>query len=312
MLIPAIGGVIYAIILGSHKKEFVFCVFDKILLYLPLYLAKKKGFFSKRGINIEIIPGFSDFKTWKSVENGEAHFGLSDPVVMFQGERESGRLIATLVKKVAIWGISKKQFPFIHKIEDFPDNVSICGYDKPSTTACLMESIRKVKNNIELHYCECGKEENAIQCGDNDIVLVPEPIASEWICKKGYSLVFEGPSIYDNISWSGIFVTKEFINKEGAYIEKVLEAIQEALIFIKDNPLEAMHIAEDEFSEFDTFAVYMAVLIIIRQGIFPDKLATNKAEWGEALKLWGYDEKSFRYSQYVENKFADKAYSKFR
>jgi NitT/TauT family transport system substrate-binding protein len=54
----------------------------KTLLYLPLYIADRRGFFQKEGIDATIVTGGGDSQAFAAVVGGSAQFGQGDPVMV--------------------------------------------------------------------------------------------------------------------------------------------------------------------------------------------------------------------------------------
>ena len=122
-----------------------FCIFDKVLPYLPLFLAIEAGYFRKRGIDVEVLPSsHGDKKTWETVEKGSAEFGLSDPVVSLHENARTGRLVATIVNKATICGITKKRIPYYHRISDLPDRLTVSGLEEPSVVEDVLQPGRQL------------------------------------------------------------------------------------------------------------------------------------------------------------------------
>jgi hypothetical protein len=58
------------------------CQFDRAIMYLPMYMAERLGFFAEEGLRVRFINSHGDAATWEALVRGEADFGVSDPVAM--------------------------------------------------------------------------------------------------------------------------------------------------------------------------------------------------------------------------------------
>lgn len=288
-----------------RKETIVFCVFDHLLSYLPLFLAIEKGYFRKRGIEVKIIRAHGDRETWRRVEEGEAHFGLSDPIVMLHENAKAGRLVATIVNKATFGGITNKPLPYFHELAKIPGGLTIAGYEEPTSQYRALLALKNACN-AKIKCFKSGEEEIAARNPEADITLLPEPFASEWVeTHKGYSRVLDGPNLFGDLSWSGVYCTREYLNDHGGIVLGVVEALQDGLDEIRRAPLVAQEVAMDSFSGFDGTAVCTATLRMIKQSMFPSEVVTSRTEWSHALEFWGLSDKKLQFEHFVDNRFAE-------
>jgi NitT/TauT family transport system substrate-binding protein len=306
---------IYACVAFVYQKKTSrikvrFCIFDKVLPYLPLFLAIEAGFFRKRGIDVEVLPSsHGDKKTWETVEKGSAEFGLSDPVVSLHENARTGRLVATIVNKATICGITKKRIPYYHRISDLPDRLTVSGLEEPSTTYRALLKLKE-KCNADIKVYESSSWANAIEDENTDIVLINEPFASEWVTKnQGYSIVLDGSDFFgedfSELSWSGVYCTSTYIAQHPQIVQKVVDSLQEALDCIHKDPLFAQKIAINIYPDFSRVAVCLATLRMLK--IFPENCVTQRNSWFNAMNFWGLGQKKHDYETFVINEFACKA-----
>jgi ABC-type nitrate/sulfonate/bicarbonate transport system substrate-binding protein len=294
----------------ASRTKIRFCIFDKVLPYLPLFLAIEAGFFRKRGLDVEVLPSsHGDKKTWETVENGSAEFGLSDPVVSLHENAKTGRLVATIVNKATICGITKKIMPYYHRISDLPDSLTISGLEEPSTTYRALLKLKEICN-ARIKFYASGNWTNAIEDENTDIVLLNEPFASEWVKKhQGYSVVLDGSDLFADsfgeLSWSGVYCTSAYIDQHPQIVQKVVDSLQEALNCIHKDPLFAQKIAIDIYPDFSRVAVCIATLRMLK--VFPENCVTPRDAWLSAMRFWGLGQKSQDFETYVINEFATKA-----
>jgi NitT/TauT family transport system substrate-binding protein len=108
---------------------------EKVFIYFPLYIAMQKGYFANEGINVKILYSGNDDQVFASVIAGEAQFGFADPAfVAISRERGGpGKVIATLVGRVANWGIGKgKTIPVIQNFK-LLSRLKVSSFPAPST-----------------------------------------------------------------------------------------------------------------------------------------------------------------------------------
>ena len=83
--------------------------FADVFLYMPLYIAKDKGFFEQQGLDVEIVSTGGDDKTYAAVIGGDAQFGIADPtfVAIARTKGQGGQVVASIVNGVPFWGVAK-------------------------------------------------------------------------------------------------------------------------------------------------------------------------------------------------------------
>ena len=95
--------------LGSRQKVTI-CQFAQVFVYLPLYIAKEKGFFEQEGLDISLINGGGDDKTFAAVASGQAQFGVADPTfaAIAREKGQPGLVLASVVNGATFLGRYQK------------------------------------------------------------------------------------------------------------------------------------------------------------------------------------------------------------
>ncbi|MBA4027179.1 MAG: hypothetical protein C0473_02955, partial [Cyanobacteria bacterium DS3.002] len=63
----------------AKAKPITIAQFGHVFLYMPLYVAVRKGFFKEEGLDVRLVSTGGDEKTFTAVITGNAQFGVSDP-----------------------------------------------------------------------------------------------------------------------------------------------------------------------------------------------------------------------------------------
>ena len=126
-------------VVQTKDQKITIAQFGHLFIYLPIYIAKEKGFFQERGLDVTYVSTGGDEKTFAAVISGSAQFGVADPTfIAIARERgnKQGQIIANIIDGVPFWGVSKSDKK-IDKIEDFA-NMRVATYPSPSTSFALM------------------------------------------------------------------------------------------------------------------------------------------------------------------------------
>ncbi len=84
--------------------------FGHVFLYMPLYVAQDRGFFTEEGLNANFVSTGGDEKTFTAVSAGNAQFGVSDPVfaAIARERGQGGKVVASIVTGTPFWIITYK------------------------------------------------------------------------------------------------------------------------------------------------------------------------------------------------------------
>lgn len=290
-------------------KQITIAQFGKLLPYLPLYVAQRRGFFKKEGLQVNIINAHGDEKTWDMVTNGDAQFGVADPLLMVEKQDVKGVIIAGLVQRSPNYGIAKNNTYSMESMKDFAQK-TIAVFKSPSTSFAL---IQRICSECEVAKIDKPKVKEidprsllgSLNDPDVDVVLLVEPSATIAELDGGYR-VFIGPKYFkERILFSGIFSTADYVHRNPEITQGLVSAIENSLKMIHDRHLEAVKVAREEFPEFtNVIAVEMATLRLIADNIFPTHATIEEMDWDRLMHIRCCDMSMHFFGDYVDNNFA--------
>jgi NitT/TauT family transport system substrate-binding protein len=152
----------------------------RYLIYLPVYLAESQGFFANRHIHADITFSGNDDQVFATVARGDAQFGVGDPIfTAISTERGlPGVEVATIVGRVALWGVGRKGARPITKPEDLT-GLRIGTFPRPSTTYTLLaDTLKRSHVSAQIIEVQIGSELALLESNKVDIVFLLEPDAS--------------------------------------------------------------------------------------------------------------------------------------
>jgi len=261
--------------------------FADVFLYMPLYIAKDKGFFEKQGLDVEIVSTGGDDKTYAAVIGGDAQFGIADPtfVAIARTKGQGGQVIASIVNGVPFWGVAKRQdIPEIKDPKMLKD-YSVATFPSPSTAYILQEDMFKkggLKPNIK--QAAFGTLLTQLESGQVDIALELEPNVSTAI-KQGARIVYAMPEVYGDFSLTGVSVSDNMIQKNPEQVQKFVNAIEMALVFARESTDEAIEIAAKRFPTLDKEIVAQALRRMIETNTLPRTTVISPDAWDKACNL---------------------------
>lgn len=261
--------------------------FADVFLYMPLYIAKDKGFFENQGLDVDIVSTGGDDKTYAAVIGGDAQFGIADPtfVAIARSKGQSGQVVASIVNGVPFWGVAKRtDIPEI-KDPSMLKNYSVATFPAPSTAYVLQEEMFKkggLKPNIK--QAAFGTLLTQLESGQADIALELEPNVSTAV-KQGARIVYAMPEVYGDFSITGVSVSEEMVQKNPEQVQKFVNAIQMALAFARTNTEETISLASKRFPSLDKEVVTQALKRMIDTNTLPQTTVISQDAWDKACNL---------------------------
>lgn len=296
----------------KHLEKVTIAEFAELFLYAPLYVAKEKGFFAEEGLDVTINPAGGLDKTWAAVISDGAQFGVADPLITaISGEKgEPGVVVASVVSGVPMWGITNIQDLNIRSPSELK-NYRVGTTPAPSTAFTLQTQMFKdggLEPNIrELAAGTCLA---ALEKGDVDICLEFEPGTSIALSNDAH-IAYALSDYYPDFAFTGLFALPEYVNAHPETTQKVVNALQKSLTYIRANPDETAQILFRRFPNVKTEAIAQdALQRLLDTNIFAEDAIVGKEGWDTAVAIrteLGHLKNPALYETYVMATFPENA-----
>lgn len=297
------------------------CQWGQALIYLPLYIAQDKGFFSDEGLDVTITNGGGDDLTWAAVTSGNAQFGVADPtMVAVQAEQGGvpGKVIGNIVGKVAFWAVTFD--PAVKAIEspaDFQGSTVAC-FKFPNTAHALAlktfeKGKLKVGRDVKMVPVNYEAVLAQLQAKEANIAMVLEPAASLAV-SQGARIVYSYPKDWGNFAFTGLTTTQRYIDEHPKTVQAMVSALQRAMVFAHTNYEGAVEVAQKAFPSLEKGVIKMAVSRMLNEGTLPRSISVSSDAWQSALKVC-IDVKKLGSAppteRFVDDSFAARALTKY-
>ena len=285
--------------------------FGHVFVYLPIYIAKEKGFFKEQGLDVTYVSTGGDEKTFAAVISGSAQFGVADPTfIAIARERgnNQGQIIANIIDGVPFWGVSKSDKK-IDKIEDLV-NMRVATYPSPSTNFALMEKMAKEHDlNTKIVQGAFGTLLSILQNNGADMAMVLEPTTS-LSETQGYQVVFSYKEFYPDFAFTGLSTTKAYIKNHPDVCQKVVDSLQKAYKYAYENFEGTVLIAKAQFPDFNDSVLRQGVKRMLDDETIPKSTVLKEKAWQAAIDTRIYIEdlqKNAPFGENINNEFSKKA-----
>ncbi|MDR2581317.1 MAG: ABC transporter substrate-binding protein [Fibromonadaceae bacterium] len=289
IILLAIFAIIFIILLKKNDNQIEavkVAIFGDFSHYVLLYLANEKGFFATEKLKIEIIDTDNEKKVFAAVINDPVTFGITDPtfVAMAAEEGYEGKVIASIAKRIPLWGIAKKQ-----TLSEVTDPSQLSGYSvatfpSPSIAYILQYDIfKKVGLEPNIKQGAVGTLWSMVEAGHADIALELEPNVSRALMQGGkmlYSL-----ENYGDIAITGVVVSKKMTETSPVLVQRFVNALQKSAQWALAHQDSVVYYTRKHFSDIDTTINASAINRIISAKMLPENVMISEEAWEKAIKL---------------------------
>lgn len=260
------------------------------IIYLPLYLAIRSGFFQEQGLEVEIYPAGNDNEVFAEVTSQRAQFGVGDPTFVASGAEQGfeTQVIAALINNIPLWGVTPHQE--IHQMQEAADFVGLRlgSYPSPSTTYAVLEDLRikfgRAARSMEIVESEIGAQFDLLANGRADIIVDIEPMIS-LAEHSGLRVVFSAAHFYKDFLFTGVFALGTTIEKHPELTQTIVSGIQHGLNTCRTDTSAAIEVAQQLFPAVQREVLERAILRMRDSRAWPEQTLISAGSWRAALQL---------------------------
>jgi NitT/TauT family transport system substrate-binding protein len=214
----------------------------------PVYLGRDKGFFSKRGLDLDLVQEQGGAPIVKGVADGKYQFGFSNVTSLMAAEI-GGAPVKMLVGGVASTGRAGRDFSAIMVAYDSPirspkdlsgKKVAVNTLKNLGDTT-VRQSVRKAGGDpasVEFAAMPFSAMPGALQAGTVDAVWVVEPQLSESTTLGHKILASNLVDTAPDLTVAAYFTGSAQLAKEPELVKRFTEAVRESLQYAEAHPEE--------------------------------------------------------------------------
>jgi len=267
------------------------------MYYLPLYVAKERGFFEQEGLDVTIFNAQQRTIALRAVIAKDAFSYNGDPAepALAQQKGENVKNIGVLVNRAAQVVLGKagtskdpKSWAGQTIIVPRPPHTAVsliqmtlidAGYAKTDTDG-LVWTLKggKPADAVRLIPVVAGSELSALMAGQAQLGLTNEPGTSNGVA-AGLEIVISFAEQFGPFYFTSFAVLGEVIAKQPELVQAFANAMTKAMIYGHKNPDGAAEVAVKRYSDSDPKIMKAAAERIIAQGAYPENLVVTKASY---------------------------------
>ncbi len=214
----------------------------------PIYLGKKLGFFSDRGIDVNMVPEQGGGPIVKNVLAGKYPFGFSN-VTSLMAAQVDGAPLRAVASGVASTGRSGRDFSAvvvrdgspIRSAKDLAGKRIAVNTLKNIGDTTVRQSVRQAggnANNIRFQAMPFPEMPAAVQGGRVDAAWVVEPQLSQVLTQGGQVVASNYVDTAADLTVAMYFTNQATIDKDPTLVKNFTDAIKQSLQYAATHPEE--------------------------------------------------------------------------
>lgn len=285
------------------------------LLYIGLYVAKDKGFFTQQGLDVNIETAGGDAQAFSALTSGAADFAQGDPAfVAISGEKGwEGKVIVMAVDRVAIWGVT-----FDTSIHAFTSPIGFKGrtvatYPEPNTSYVVQKQLAQQAGlipgkDITILQVPFGSELATLKNRQANIAQTIEPNVTQ-VELQGGKVVFSYADAWGPLAFTGVMVSQNMINNNRETVQNFVTAYEKSLQYIQNNFEGTVQIAKNYLPDLSEEVIRTALKRLVSSGCIPAHTSVNPSSWEKLLQIRVEvgDLKAMPTKTYFDNSFSVEA-----
>jgi NitT/TauT family transport system substrate-binding protein len=290
--------------------------------YIPIYVAKDKGFFAKHGIDMAIKSAGGIAQPVPALLSGDAQFAVTGTGMSVNSTVEGGRMVnvAKIVGHISVWVVGKPGTE-VNSITDLKGK-TIATLKYPSNTITTptyaMKSVggySPEEGGVKFLQLPFGAQIPAVVDGRADVATVFEWDASIAEKQFGLKTLFSLGKILGPAVFTSSFVTEDFRKHKPELVQAYCNAIAEAEKMLHTDPSIFVEVSQIEFPKVDPEVIALARGRFFGEApVVPRNPIISKSEWEAIMKhesSAGSLRQVMSFEEMVDNSFAENATSQF-
>src|SRR5215470_2266220 len=267
--------------LAENKKVVLSQAFQS-MLYLPLYVAIDKGFFTQQGLDLTKETAGAPTVALSAVISGSAQFSIHGPewTAIAASKGAPVDIIANVVNGAAVWIATAPDTKF-DSIKDIKGQKVITGLMPTTSTSLFMKLLKEngmdARTDVEMIQVAIGTEPGPFVAKQADIAVMYEPGLDQAVA-KGMKVVFGFPKSYGAYAFSAVTARNDV---DPDIAQRVINGMEMAMRFMTKDEAKTVEIAKKEFPTLDPVVVEAAVKRMLADGVYPPSVDITP----EALKV---------------------------
>jgi len=284
----------------------------QVFLYLPLYIAKTKGFFAERGLDVNFLSTGGEDNSFAALTAGSAQFAVVNPVAVTRGKGPAMKVITSLVCAAPYWGLAyRRDIGEIDEAQEF-SGLRIATQPSPGIDFLLMKETLSQAGLLEKSQMlpvVSDQLQSYLKDGQADLMLASEPLAA-YAVKQGAHIVYSATRRYGDFAFAGIVTTDEKIAADPKLVQALVLSVAKAIAWIHADFEDALQIAHAEFPQIPVDILRDALHHLIDNKVIPNSAVLRESAWNNAVQLYrstGEIKADASYAGNVATAFAQRA-----
>ncbi len=260
------------------------------VLYLPIYIAKEKGFFEQQGVDVTISTGGGGSQSWAAVISGSADFSIQDPLFVPKTRENGGEgvVVAAIHNAPTVFILGKDPTPLQDNLA-YLNGKRVITSPQPDTTWAFMTYLARQNglDDVKIVNVSIGNEIPAIVSGSADYALAVETQVSQAVQEQGLHVVYSFSANKDwyPLAFSSLTTTPAYLSANPEAAQGVVTAFELASRYIYADFEGSVDVAQKYFPDVPRDILVASIQRNIDAKGYPEHALVDKTSWDNNLNL---------------------------
>ncbi|MFG1317937.1 ABC transporter substrate-binding protein [Xanthobacter autotrophicus] len=269
---------------AEDRKVVLSQLFQSIQL-LPVYVAIDGGFFRAQGLDVTKQTAGSANAALSALISKSADFSLHGPewTAIAAEKGASVQVVASVVSRPSFWIAAAPDFKF-QSVSDLKGETVVAGLMPTTSTSLFMKLLKQnglePKTDVKITQVQIGSELGPLLAGQARVAVLYQPGLDQAVA-QGMKVVYGFSQLYDEYTVAAISTRKD-VDPDTA--QRFVTGLQNALVFMQDNPERTKDIARQEFPSLPPAVVDAAVTRMLNEHIYSTSVAISQKAFEAAMQ----------------------------
>jgi len=267
------------------------------------YMAKEKGYYHERGLNVEIIERDPSKNNIDQVINGQAHYGVADSaIILYRARGKPVRIIASIFQHSPIVYLSKRSSNIVSPYEMRGKKIS---YQKGLNDSLLIAMLQNA-NISEDQYTHVPLDFTAQNFIDDEVDIISVYLSDQpyYLKEKGVEFNIINPLNYGfDFYGDNLFTTDAEINKHPQRVKHFREASIKGWKYALDNVDETITLLKKKYHVKSSIAHLKYEAKVTKELMIPDMVEVGYMDTNRFYRI----AKVYEQTQKAKKEYLDTA-----
>ena len=317
----------------GEPKKLTVAEAGRLFLYLPLYYAVERGFFTREGLDVNVLTAGRRDLAMKAVLSDEAFASVHDPIeaALARSRGADVKIIAPVVYAAANWLVADEDItedpktwqgktialstPPTTQYSIFVEQVTKDGWKQVDRTTYQLKNDADPSHYLKVLFGAFGSDLSLMMTGKANMALMLEPGVSSLVIREHKHIIKNYPALIGPFLLSTINISEKTIKNDRPTVQKFVNALTRAYEEAYNHPDQLEAVAAKWFPNSDPNVTRSAVKNMIDARSFAPSTKFIESAYRKNLQYFAAGQPDspalkVTFADIADTSFADQASAK--